>query len=92
VVGAEHFEFFTPGQQRRFDDAQSFMRAGTPTADRIRLLETYAARWILLDRVADEHVLPELLIPEAIVRQSGDLVLMDAERWRARASPVTVAH
>lgn len=92
LVGAVHFEFFTPGQQRRFDDTETFMRAGTPTADRIRLLDTYAARWILLDRVADERVLSEVLVPGAVVRQSGDLILMDAELWRAQVSPDTLAH
>lgn len=90
VVGAAHFEFFTPGQQRRFDDAEAFMQPGTPPAERARLLDAYGARWILLDRVVDERVLAEVLVPGAVVRQSGDLILMDASRWRAQVAAVAL--
>lgn len=91
IVAAAHFEFFTPGQRQRFDDAETFMHVGTPASERIRLLDTYGARWILLDRTLNERVLPELLVPPAVVSQSGDLILMDAALWRAQAAPATIA-
>ncbi len=90
VVAAEHFELFTPDQQRRFDDAELFMAPGTPLSTRLQLVDRYAASWILLDRRADARVLPELLVPAAVARDAGDLILMNAARWRQTTVMPTV--
>jgi hypothetical protein len=82
VVAAEHFELFTPDQQRRSDDALLFMTPGTLQETRVQLIDRYAVSWILLDRRANSSVLSELLVPEAVTREAGDLILMNAARWR----------
>ncbi len=83
IVGAEHFEYFTLDQQRRRDDASLFMTPGTSFETRARLLEHYDARWILLDRDNNATVLPELLAVQAVERDKGNMILMDARRWLA---------
>jgi hypothetical protein len=81
IVAAEHFELFTPDQQRRVDDVQVFMAPGTAREIRRQLIQRYAVSWILLDRRANARELPELLVSDAVASQSGDLILMNAARW-----------
>jgi hypothetical protein len=90
IVAAEHFELFTPDQQRRFDDVQVFMAPGTRQATRVQLIQRYGVSWILLDRRANASVLPELLVANAIAREAGRLILIDAARWCEAVAVPTV--
>ncbi len=82
VVSAQHLEFFTPNQRERLGDTDRFFTPQTPHSDRVALIDRYAVSWLLLDR---SHLRPavfaELFLPDAVVGDDGQRVLMDADRW-----------
>jgi hypothetical protein len=86
IVGAEHLEFFVPGQRERCDSAQAFFETQTGVERRREILQRYHVRWLLLDRERDAEVLIELLIPSCVVAERASLVLLDAPCWAEQSS------
>jgi len=84
IVAPLHFEFFVPGQQKRYEDALAFF--ATPSEDeRSRLLESYGARWLLVDAaLLDERQKAELIRENSVRSRAGSLVLMESAAWRRR--------
>jgi len=82
IVSAAHLEYFSPDQARRYRDVLSFFSADDDAVRR-EVLDRHHVRWIVLHkrRLGAKGFAP-LLEPSAVVRQDGDLVLMDAEVWK----------
>jgi hypothetical protein len=84
IVAPLHFEFFVPGQQKRYDDALAFF-ATVSEAERSRLLESYGARWLLVDAaLLDERQKAELIRESSVRSRAGSLVLMESAAWRRK--------
>ena len=82
IVAPLHFEFFVPGQPRRVEDANRFFTTHSE-AERSRLLESYGARWLLVDTAQlDPRQHSELVRENSVRSRAGTLVLMDVNAWR----------
>ena len=89
ILHAIHPELFVPSDEAatRLRDVHTFFDIRTDDARRIKVLERYGVRWIILNRQKiDEPVFKGLLVDRAVVRRDDDLVLMDAHRWIAQRS------
>jgi hypothetical protein len=84
VIAPEHYEYFVEGQANRQKDVEGFFALATSETRRREVLDRYGVRWILINRSRQDEC--ALMEPSAVVREIGDLVLLDAAAWR-RARP-----
>jgi hypothetical protein len=94
VVSSLHGELFTPAQDVRRKDIETFFDPATLDAARIEILDRYDVRWIVLnDQKIDRPIFEALQDEAAVVRRNRGLVLLDADRWaharRATRSLIT---
>ena len=82
VMATHHFEFFVPGQSKRVEDSKRFFTTRCEH-ERATLLETYDARWLLVDTaLLDDRQQAELVRECAVRSRAGSLVLMDVRAWK----------
>ena len=82
IVAPLHFEFFVPRQEQRYADALRFFSTSSE-AERSRLLDSYGARWLLVDTaLMDERQKSELVRENAVRGRAGSLVLMESAAWK----------
>ena len=82
VIFSSHGELFVPGQEDRRRDMTTFFDRETSDSDRIKLIERYNVKWIVLNpKFLDASDLDSLLVNEAVARREHGLILMDARTW-----------
>jgi len=83
IVSAAHYEFFVSDQRDRSRDVAEFFSPDATDARRAEVVDRRGVRWILVNRKRqDARAVAALVTPSAVVRESGNLVLLDAAAWR----------
>ncbi len=86
IVAALHPEFYSPDQEQRCQDVESFFSLDD-SIDRLEIIERYNARWILLNKSRlGKDLFEALLDSDAVVKADRDWVLIEARRWKVSHS------
>ncbi len=88
LVAALHLEYFSLDQTQRVADLRAFFNPTTDPRQRNHIIKHYDAAWIMLDREwMDPHLFTTLCLPDTVVQDDGQYVLLDAQAWAELNAP-----